>query len=99
MIPPIKTALLLEPTEQFVEAVICPLTPAMIDVEITAKWWREVCLKKRLSPVPIDRQWDWNAVCIEYDGRILPSQKIAVVTGDTAVQGVMLISTEPIASV
>ena len=43
----------------------------------------------------IDRDWDWADLEIEGDGRILASQKLAVVTGDGAVQGAMMISTDP----
>jgi hypothetical protein len=44
-------------------------------------------LSSKLDPLPIDRQWNWNEMGIEYEGSPLAIQKVAVVTGDQAAQG------------
>jgi hypothetical protein len=52
----------------------------------------------RCNPHRLNRYWDWNSLAIEYEGRILRSEKVAIVTGDAAVQGAMMISAEPVNS-
>jgi len=43
------------------------------------------------------RGWDWAELSIERAGQALPSQKLAVVAGDGAVQGAMMLTTGPVA--
>src|SRR4051794_29514323 len=90
------------PPSQPVVAKIVPLTPELADAHLMGAWWRDDSLKESFSNEPIDRYWDWNEFTIEDRGRPLPSERIAVVTGeaaDLAVQGAMMISTELIESV
>ncbi len=58
-------------------------------------------LGRALNANPIDLHWDWNKVEIEFEGRQLHSEKVAVITGEgenLAVQGAMLISTDAVPS-
>lgn len=100
MIAPRRTKLFLRPDNVEVFADIVTLTEQMADEKIRRGWWSEECLKEEpFDPVPIDRDWDWNSIAIEVDGKLLRSEKIAIVAGDDeAVQGAMMISTEPVKS-
>jgi hypothetical protein len=42
---------------------------------------------------------NWNEMGIEYEGSPLAIQKVAIVTGDQAAQGAMMISTDPVPSI
>lgn len=87
------------PLEVVVEATIATLSDQLAEKKINAAWWQDGLVKTRLDCPPIDRQWSWSKATIEYDGRILPSQKVAVLTNDGEVQGAMLVATEPVPSV
>jgi hypothetical protein len=99
MIRPVKTVLFHAPSGKYVEAFIRTLTRPMAESKIHNGWWQEACLKDEFDSPPIDRHWDWNEVAVEYDGRILKSEKVAIVAGnDRAVQGAMLMSGDPVPS-
>lgn len=99
MIRPRTTSLFHAPSGEYVEARIVALTEQLVDRKISSGWWNEDCLKDAFDSPPIDQHWDWNDVAIEYDGRIIDSEKVAIVAGhDGAVQGAMLISREPVRS-
>jgi hypothetical protein len=98
MLPKI-TALFFAPTGQYVEAHIVQLTADIAKQQIHRDWWTDAELLDQLAPPPIDRNWNWNEMGIEYDGRSLADEKVAILTGDRAVQGAMMISTEPVSSV
>ncbi len=98
MIQRVITTLKFAPMNLYVEAQIVSLTDELIETQMNARWWSDDSLCDYFSEPPIDLHWDWRDIGIEYGGRNLASQKVAIVTGDGAVQGAMLISTEPIAS-
>ncbi|HET6251033.1 MAG TPA: hypothetical protein VFE47_25320 [Tepidisphaeraceae bacterium] len=88
--------------KQPVVAHIVTLTPSLADEKMMGEWWGEDCLRRPLNPLPIDRYWNWNSHEISYGDRTLTAEKVAVVTGageELAVQGAMMISSEPVASV
>ncbi len=93
-----STTLLFSPTGRYAVARIVALTPHMADLRIHRDWWVDAALLDQLDPPPIDRYWNWNEIGIEYEGRPLESAKIALVTGDGAVQGAMVISIDPVPS-
>jgi hypothetical protein len=96
---PKLTTLFFAPTGQYVEAQIVELTAALAERQIHRGWWMDDNLLEQFDPPPIDRHWNWNEMGIEYDGRPLVAEKVAIVTGDQAVQGAMMISAEPVPSV
>jgi hypothetical protein len=100
MIQPAGTKLFLAPGRVYVEAKIVSLTEKMADDLILHGWWDEECLSIPLDePLPIDRHWNWNAMEIEFEGKPVESERIAIVAGDDgAVQGAMMISSEPVPS-
>ena len=87
------------PLEVVVEATITTLPQKFVDQKIAAGWWQDSLVKPRLESPPIDRYWNWSSASIEYEGRILPSEKVAVITDDGEVQGAMHVATEPVPSV
>jgi len=96
-----KITLILHPGRP-VEARIVELTGQLIDTKMADAWWGDDSLKATFTSSPIDRRWNWSAREIEYEGRLLRSVKVAAVTGEgeeSAVQGAMMISTEPVPSV
>jgi len=95
MILPKVITLFFAPTGQYVEAKIVELTADIADQRIHRDWWADASLPSQLDPMPIDRHWNWNEMGIEYEGRPLATAKVAIVTGDQAAQGAMMISTEP----
>jgi hypothetical protein len=92
------TSLYFAPADQYVEAQIMRLTPEMAETGIHRSWWLDESLLEEFDSAPIDRYWNWNEMEIEYNGRLLDSVKAAILTGDRAVQGAMMISTEPVSS-
>lgn len=98
MIRPKTTKLFFAPANQFVESIIVSLTPQMADEKIIEGWWDDECLKAQFDVMPIDRHWDWNEMGIEYEGRALAHEKIAIVSNEQ-VQGAMMISSESVPSV
>jgi len=97
---PSRIELVFAPTGELVSATIIPLTDKMIVDHISGRWWTDESLKDHFDPLPIDRYWNWNEIQIDYDGRVLPCQKVAVVAGPSGeVQGAMMISTEPVPSI
>jgi hypothetical protein len=101
MIEPKKTRLYFNPSEFYADAEIVNLTDEMADAQIHKRWWDEECLKEDLGfPPPIDRHWNWNEIGIEYKGRLLLFERIAILAGaDNSVQGAMMISSEPVDSI
>jgi len=96
---PKVAALFFAPTGQYVEARLAELTAELIERRIQVDWWADRDLRDSLDPLPIDRYWDWSEMKIEYGGRLLAAQKIGITTGDGAVQGAMMMSSEPVPSV
>jgi len=93
--------LILKPHNQPVKATIVTLTPELADQKVMGGWWHEDCLKDVYEP-PIDSDWDWNNYELVFEDIYLEFEKVAVITGegeDLAVQGAMLVSTEPVDSV
>ena len=99
MLLPKVTTLFFAPTGQYVEAKIVELTAEIADQRIHLDWWADANLSSKLDPLPIDRHWNWNEMGIEYEGSPLAIQKVAIVTGDQAAQGAMMISTDPVPSI
>ena len=97
MIPKVTT-LFFAPTGQYVEAQIAELTADLAEQRIHRDWWADDGLLQHFDPPPIDRHWNWNEIGIEHDGRTLATEKVAIVTGDQAVQGAMMISADPVSS-
>jgi hypothetical protein len=96
---PKLTTLFFAPTGEYVEAEIVELTEALAEKRIHRDWWSDTQLSDPLETVPIDRDWNWNEMRIEYDNKLLKSKRFAIVTGDSAAQGAMMISLEPVQSV
>jgi len=100
MIQPQITSLFFAPMKAYVEAKIVSLTPQMAETHVHGEWWSDDALEAEFNPMPIDRFWDWNILEIEWQGRGLASEKVAILAGDERpVQGAMMISTEPVDSV
>jgi hypothetical protein len=101
MIDPKTAKLYFKPEEANVIGELVTLTDEMAEAGIHRQWWNHDDLKEHFDPpAPIDRHWHWTDIGIEYEGRYLQSEKVAVVAGDgNAVQGAMLISCDPVASV
>jgi hypothetical protein len=101
MIRPKAITLFYHPAKAYVSGEIVTLTDAMVRERIHGAWWNHVDLKGEFeAPQPIDLHWHWNDVGIEYEGRYLPSEAVAAIAGEgDAVQGVMLISSEPVPSI
>jgi hypothetical protein len=98
MTRPKLTRLYFAPTGQYVEAKIVDLTADVSDQQIHKDWWTDPSLAIKLDPVPIDRHWNWNEMGIDYEGTPLATEKVAIVTGDHAVQGAMMISVDSVPS-
>src|SRR5436190_1595396 len=79
-----------------IDASIVALTGPLIRREMGSAWWDDPALNSSLSAREIDRHWNWVELEIERGGRLLAAQRLAVVTSDGAVQGAMLLSTEPV---
>jgi len=95
---PVTVPLLFAPTKQVIEAHIVEWNDAIAD-HVHEAWWIGHDLIDEFDPQPIDRNWNWDEFEIEMDGRTLASKRVAIVTGDGAVQGAMMISIEPIPSI
>lgn len=88
-------ALKFAPANLWVEGRIVPMTDGLAR-RVSSEWWSHEALKPTFDPEPIDRHWDWSDVVIEQHGTVLRSRKLAMITaGDEAVQGAMLVSTDP----
>jgi hypothetical protein len=96
---PKLTMLFFAPTGQYVEAQIVELTADIVERQIHRGWWADDSLYEQFDPPPIDRHWNWNEMGIEYGGKPLAAEKVAITTGDQAVQGAMMISTKPVPSI
>jgi hypothetical protein len=94
-----KQKLYFAPTGQYVEARIAELTRRMAERQIHFGWWNDQDLLDVFESDPIDRYWNWNDVTIEYNGKPLIAKQFAIITGDNAVQGAMMISAEPVHSI
>jgi len=102
MIQPCPIILTFAPENEYVELWIVSLTPDMADRGIRDFWWAHEDLKLDFgAPPPIDRNWDWNDLDIEYKpGEFLQEARVAIVAGEgEPIQGAMLISAEPVQSV
>jgi hypothetical protein len=97
--PPRITTLFFGPTGQYVEAKIVELTAALADQRVHRDWWTDAGLLDQFDPPPIDMHWNWSEMGIEYDANPLASERVAIVTGDQAVQGAMMISAETVPSI
>jgi hypothetical protein len=93
-----QTTLFFAPTGEYVEARIGELTPELAERRIHRDWWTDADLLDQFDPPPIDRHWNWNEIGVEYDNRLLAAQKVAILTGNRAVQGAMMISTDAVQS-
>jgi hypothetical protein len=101
MIPPAlrfpkRITLLHSPSGQYVQALVVELTASMIRQKMGARWWTGSAIDTAQAEREIDRHWDWTQQEIERDGTIIASRKLAILTGDGAVQGTMMISTAPV---
>src|SRR5687768_11988526 len=94
---PKRIELLYVPAQTDAEAHVVALTKTLIRRRMGSAWWDDPAIDSRAAADEIDRGWDWTTEEIERNGRVLKSRKLAVVTGDRAVQGAMLASTEPVA--
>jgi hypothetical protein len=94
---PKRIELLYVPAQIAAEAHVVPLTRTLIRRRMGSSWWDDATIDPEAAGPEIDRQWDWSAEDMERDGRVLKSRKLAAMTGDGAVQGAMLVSTEPVA--
>jgi hypothetical protein len=97
MIAPAECILDFIPTGDEVKAHIVSLSLHQIR-EGLGNWWNDPAIEAIMGEPPIDRYWDWTEVEIEQDGRVLESELVGAVTDDGYIQGVMLISREPVPS-
>ena len=93
-----RTTLFFAPTSEYVEARILELTPKLAERRIHRDWWSDADLLRQFDPPPIDLHWNWNEIGVEYDNEPLAAQKVAILTGNQAVQGAMMVSTEAVRS-
>ena len=93
---PKRIGLFHDPSAGYVEAHVVELSDQLIKREIGSAWWSDPALDVQAAPGEIDRNWNWLDLEIERGGAILDALKFGVVTGDSAVQGAMLISNEPV---
>jgi hypothetical protein len=93
---PKRIELLYVPAQTEVEAHVVTLTKTLIRRRMGNSWWNEPAIDPDMAAREIDRHWDWSAEEIEREGQVLKSRRLAVITGDGAVQGGMLVSTEPV---
>ncbi len=73
-------------------ADLVELTDRWVDAAVTDAWWSDERIDPSAAADEIDRYWDWHVDEIEYDGGAVEVARLAVVTGDGAVQGAMLLS-------
>jgi hypothetical protein len=101
MIKPKPITLFFHPENVNVAGEIVTLTAEMAGARVAGAWWTHKDLKDRFDPPPpIDLHWHWDDIGIEYEGRYLASEPVAVVAGEgDPVQGAMLISTDPVPSI
>lgn len=94
---PTPVALYHVPSGLDAEAVVVALTDGLIERWMGAAWWEDPAIDQDAAASEIDRHWDWLGLSIDRDGRPLRDRKLAVVTGDGAVQGAMMVSAEAVA--
>src|SRR5258706_8107138 len=93
---PKRIGLFHDPSATYVEAHVLELSDQSIKNEIGGEWWSDPGLDVRAALGEIDRNWNWLDLAIERGGVILNSLRLGIVTGDGAVQGAMLVSSEPV---
>jgi hypothetical protein len=91
--------LLFVAADVLVEAEIVELSDSLIITQMGEAWWNDAGMLEEQAANEIDRLWNWSELQIECGGRVLASRKLAVVTGDGAVQGAAMLSLEPVMSV
>ena len=79
-----------------VEARIASLSRDLIRHRMGEAWWSDARINAELAEGEIDRHWNWSNLKIERDEKVLKAGKIAVVTGDGAVQGAAMYSREAV---
>jgi hypothetical protein len=94
---PKRVELLYLPAQTSAEARVVRLTNPLIVRAMGEAWWIDPAIDPDKADAEIDRYWSWLDLEIKRGGRILRSRKLAIVTGDGAVQGAMMLSTEPVA--
>jgi hypothetical protein len=100
MVQPRVVNLYFRPENADVLGELVTLTDELVETRIHEMWWNHEDLKAHFDPPPpIDRYWQWSDIGIEYEGRLLTSEKVAILAGEgDPVQGAMLISSEPVPS-
>ncbi len=103
---PIAATLLYVPSQTDVDAQIVELTDPLIEQRMGSPWWNDPALDSTLAAREIDRYWNWKELEIERPEntafrdigryRKLSARKLAIITEDGAVQGAMMVSTEPV---
>src|SRR5215208_3895249 len=93
---PKRIPLFHDPSAQYVEAHVQALSKEMINKEVEQAWWSDPEVDGAAAASEIDRHWKWTELEIERNGKSLPGMSIGVVTGDGAVQGALLLSTESV---
>jgi hypothetical protein len=84
------------PSAKVADAHIVKLTNRLIRERMGEAWWREDSIDSELAESEIDRHWDWIKMTIERDGVNLRSIRLGIVTSDSAVQGAIMLSAEPV---
>jgi hypothetical protein len=103
MIHPRPVTLFFDPDKENVAGELVPLTREMIEASIRQAWWKNEDLKRLFEPPPpidLDWHWKWHETVIDFEGRPLACERVAIVAGEgNPVQGAMMISREPVPSV
>jgi len=72
------------------------LSAQLIAKELGPAWWNDSAVDLEAASGEIDRNWNWTKLEIERGGKILAGLIFAVLTGDGAAQGAMLLSNLPV---
>jgi hypothetical protein len=84
------------PTATDAEAHVVVLTEQLIRQRMGNNWWNDPAINPARAAKEIDRYWDWSKQKIAREDKIIASRKLAVITGDGAVQGAMMISAKAV---
>jgi hypothetical protein len=74
------------------EAHIVELTDDLIASAMGDAWWSDPLIVAATAAGEVDRFWDWRGSTVDYEGEDVRLERLAVATGDGAVQGIMWVT-------